>query len=142
MLVFATAAPAQATTLTSCYLARSDAALAVSRLVVDIHDEHLSQHLLAATEHHATLAGVCLLDHASALRELLAARTEGLVAVDIDPAALEQVAHAWAHRTDPLSATAGPHRWAGLNGGANQIWGWPLQRARCAARLGPHSTSK
>src|SRR4051812_43797835 len=71
VLALATAVPGRATTLTSCYLARSDAALAVSRLAADALGEHLTQHITTPTDYHATLAGACLLDHAAALRELL-----------------------------------------------------------------------
>jgi hypothetical protein len=95
VLVLVTALPGRALTLTSCYLARSDAALAVSRLAADAHEERLTQRVLAATGHHATLAGACLLDHAAALRELLAERTDALVSVDVDLDALDRAADAW-----------------------------------------------
>jgi len=95
VLVLATVVPARALTLTSCYLARSDAALAVSQLAVDALEERLTQHVIAPTAHHATLAGACLLDHAAALRDLLAERTDALVTVDVDPDVLERAADAW-----------------------------------------------
>ena len=98
VLVLATAVPTRALTLTSSYLARSDAALAVSRLAVDAHQERLTQHVTAPTDHHATLAGACLLDHAAALRELLSQRTGSLVTLDVDPYALERAAEAWGPR--------------------------------------------
>lgn len=101
VLVLATALPARALTLTSSYLARSDAALAVSRLAADAYHERLSQHVTAPTEHHATLAGACLLEHAAALRELIAERTDALVIVDVDPDALERAADAWGPSSFP-----------------------------------------
>ena len=94
-LVLTTAIPGRGTTLTSSYLARSDAAVAVSRLVADAGGERLQQHTLGPTDHHATLAGACLLDHAAALRELLAERTDALVTVDVDPSTLASVAGSW-----------------------------------------------
>jgi hypothetical protein len=101
VLVLVTALPARALTLTSCFLARSDAALAVSRLASDAHEERLTQRVLAATEHHATLAGACLLDHAAALRELLAVRAGAPVSVDVDPNALDCAADAWGPPAPP-----------------------------------------
>ena len=85
----------RATALTSCYLARSDAALAVAELATDAHEERLTQREIAPTNHRATLAGACLLEHAAALRELVAHRTDALVTVDVDPASLERAADAW-----------------------------------------------
>jgi hypothetical protein len=101
VLVLATAVPQHATTLTSCYLARSDAALAVSQLAADATEERLTQHVIAPTEHHATLAGACLLEHAAALRELLAERTNALVTVDVHPDTLEHAARAWGSLPPP-----------------------------------------
>lgn len=95
VLVLSSAVPERATALTSCYLARSDAALAVSELATDAHEERLTQHEIAPTNHRATLAGACLLEHAAAIRELLAHRTDALVTVDVEPAALERAADAW-----------------------------------------------
>jgi hypothetical protein len=95
VLVLTTAIPGQPTTLTSSYLARSDAAMAVSRLIADAGGEHLQQHTLGPTDHHATLAGACLLDHAAALRELLGERTDALVTVDVDLSTLTSVARSW-----------------------------------------------
>lgn len=51
--------------------------------------------LIAPTNHRATLAGPRLLEHAAALRELVAHRTDALVTVDVDPASLERAADAW-----------------------------------------------
>jgi hypothetical protein len=48
----------------------------------------------APTEYHATLAGACILEHAAALRELLAERSDALVTVDLDPDLLERAADA------------------------------------------------
>src|SRR3954453_2909652 len=101
VLVLTSAIPERATTLTSCYLARSDAALAVSQLASDAVEERLTQHEIAATEHHATLAGACMLEHAAALRELLAERTAALVTVDVDPDTLERAADAWGPPAPP-----------------------------------------
>src|SRR3954469_8416010 len=95
VLVLTSAVPARATTLTSCYLARSDAALAVSQLASDALEERFTQHEIAPAQHHATLAGACLLEHAAALRELLADRTDAHVTVDVDPDTLERAADAW-----------------------------------------------
>lgn len=95
VLVLTTAIPGRGTTLTSSYLARSDAGMAVSRLIADAGGERLRQHTLCATDHHATLAGACLLDHAAALRELLAERANALVTVDVDLRTLTSVARSW-----------------------------------------------
>jgi hypothetical protein len=95
VLVLSSAVPERATALTSCYLARSDAALAVAELATDAHEERLTQREIAPTNHRATLAGACLLEHAAALRELVAHRTDALVTVDVDPASLERAADAW-----------------------------------------------
>jgi hypothetical protein len=95
VLVLSSAVAERAPALTSCYLARSDAALAVSELASDAHEERFSQHEIAPTSHRATLAGACLLEHAAALRELLARRTAALVTVDVDPDALERAADVW-----------------------------------------------
>jgi hypothetical protein len=62
VLVFSSAVPERASALTSCYLARSDAALAVSELASDAHEQRFSQHEIAPTNHRATLAAACLLD--------------------------------------------------------------------------------
>jgi hypothetical protein len=100
VLVLTTAIPGRGTTLTSSYLARSDAAMAVSRLIAHAGGERLQQHTLGPTDHHATLAGACLLDHAAALRELLTEQPDALVTVDVDPSTLTSVARSWgpAHR--------------------------------------------
>ena len=95
VLVLTTAIPGRGTTLASSYLARFDAAMAVSRLIADAGGERLQQHTLDPTDHHATLAGACLLDHAAALRELLAERTNALVTVDVDLSTLTSVARSW-----------------------------------------------
>src|SRR3954447_10340392 len=95
VLLLTSAIPGRATTLPSCYLARSDAALAVSQLASDAIDERLTQPQIAPSEHHSTLAGACMLEHDAALRELLADRTGGLVSVDVDPDTLERAADAW-----------------------------------------------
>jgi hypothetical protein len=105
VLILATAIPERAISLTSCYLARSDAAIAVSQLAVDAAGERLSQHLIGPTEHHATLAGACLLEHAATLREQLARHGTAHVAVDVDPRALEHAATAW---TPSTSTDRGP----------------------------------
>src|SRR3954469_5075045 len=65
VLVLATAAPALPLTLTSCYLARPDGALAVSHLRLSASEETFSQYILPAAQLHATLAGACLLEHAA-----------------------------------------------------------------------------
>ena len=95
VLVLSTAIPGRGTTLTSSYLARSDAAMAVSRLIADAGGERLRQHTVAPTDHHATLAGACLLDHAAALRELLTEQPDALVTVDVDLSTLTSVARNW-----------------------------------------------
>lgn len=95
VLVLTSAVPERATTLTSCYLARSDAALAVSELASDAHQERFSHREIAPTNHRATLAGACLLEHAAALRELLHDRTTALITVDVDPDALDRATDAW-----------------------------------------------
>jgi len=95
VLVFATALPDHGLTLTSCYLARSDHALAVSHLHVSPANEELEQRTLPAGKLHATLAGACLLDHASVLRDLAVAATQAEVSVDVAVATLSRVTDAW-----------------------------------------------
>jgi hypothetical protein len=95
VLVLTSALPARALTLTSTYLADSNGAVAVTRLAADAHAERFIGRRIAASRHHVTLAGACLLDHAAALRELLAERTDSLVTVDVDPAALAHAASVW-----------------------------------------------
>ena len=69
--------------------------MAVSRLIADAGGERLQRHTLGPTDHHATLAGACLLDHAAARRELLAGRANALVTVDVDLSTLTSVARSW-----------------------------------------------
>src|SRR3954447_23097234 len=69
VLVLATTAPALPLALTSCYLVRSDGALAVSHLRLAAHEETFSQYTPPPAQLHATLAGSCLLEHASTLRD-------------------------------------------------------------------------
>src|SRR5215213_5804785 len=69
VLVLATAAPALPLALTSCYLARSDGALAVTHLRLSASQETFNQYTLPPAQPHATLAGACLLEHAATLRE-------------------------------------------------------------------------
>jgi hypothetical protein len=96
VLVLATTLPEHAVVLTSSYLACSDGALAVSHLRATRAGEVLEQHRRPPAELRATLAGVCLLDHASALQDLAAAATTAaVVGVDVDPETLERVAEAW-----------------------------------------------
>ena len=95
VLVLISAVPARALTLTSAYLADSNGAVAVTRLAADAHTERFIEQHAAASRHQATLAGACLLDHAAALREHLAERTDSLVTVDVDPAALERASSVW-----------------------------------------------
>ena len=95
VLVLATAVPARTLTVTSSYLAASDGALAVTRLAADRGSERFTCQRIAASGHHATLAGSCLLDHAAALREQLAERTSAHATVDVDPNALERAAEVW-----------------------------------------------
>src|SRR3954471_21017146 len=68
VLVLATAAPALPLALTSCYLASSDGALAVTHLCLSAGEESFSQYTLPPAQVHATLAGACLLEHAATLR--------------------------------------------------------------------------
>src|SRR4051812_7039751 len=82
VLVLATAAPDLPHALTSCYLARSDGALAVSHLRLSADEETFSQYTLPAARLHATLAGACLLEHAATLRD--AAQQAGATAVSVD----------------------------------------------------------
>ena len=91
VLVLATAAPALPLALTSCYLARSDAALAVSHLRLTADEETFSQYVIAPATLHATLAGACLLEHAATLRDAAAAA----ITVDVDPDTLDRVAETW-----------------------------------------------
>jgi hypothetical protein len=96
VLVLATAAPRLLLTLTSCYLARSDGALAVSHLRLAIGGETFSQYVVApAEEVHATLAGACLLDHAAALRDAAGQLIAARITVDVEPDTLDRVAQAW-----------------------------------------------
>src|SRR3954447_12217290 len=69
VLVLATAAPQLPLTLTSCYLARTDRALAVTHLHLSARAETFSQYPPPAAQLHATLAGACLLEHAATLRD-------------------------------------------------------------------------
>jgi hypothetical protein len=99
VLVLATAVPSRALTVTSSYLARSDAAIAVSELIADAHHERLQQRTIAPNTLQATLAGACLLEHAATLRDQLARHGTDHVAVDVDPNALEHAATAWTPST-------------------------------------------
>jgi len=94
-LTLATAAPALPLTLTSCYLARSDGALAVSHLRLAAAEETFSQYVIPPAELHATLAGACLLEHAAALRDAAADAAAAAITVDVDVDTLEHVAEAW-----------------------------------------------
>src|SRR4051812_21221576 len=94
VLVLATAAPALPLALTSCYLARSDGALAVSHLRLSAGEEAFSQYTLPPAQLHATLAGACLLEHAAALRDA-AHDTAATITVDVDLDTLEHVADVW-----------------------------------------------
>src|SRR3954464_923187 len=82
VLVLATAAPDLPLVLTSCYLARSDGALAVSHLRLSAGEETFSQYTLPGARLQATLAGACLLEHAAILRD--AAQQAGAAAVSVD----------------------------------------------------------
>jgi hypothetical protein len=95
VLVLATAAPALPLTLTSCYLARSDGALAVSHLRLSADEEAFSQYTLPPAELHATLAGACLLEHAAALRDTAHETVAATITVDVDLDTLEHVADVW-----------------------------------------------
>jgi hypothetical protein len=95
VLVLATAASELPLTLTPCYLARSDGALAISHLRLTTGHETFSQGVVAPAEPHATIAGACLLDHAAALRDTADQLTEATITVDVDPATLDRAAHAW-----------------------------------------------
>jgi hypothetical protein len=95
VLVLATAAPALPLTLTSCYLARSDGALAVSHLRLTAGEETFSQYTIPPAQLHATLAGACLLEHAAALRDAAHEATAATITVDVDLDTLEHVADAW-----------------------------------------------
>ena len=101
VLVLATALPTQAFTLTSTYLLRSDGAIAVSHLKVTAHEETFTQTVIGPGQLHATLAGACLLDHAAALRDLIAQTTSATVAVDVDPQALQRVTDTWGPPSPP-----------------------------------------
>ena len=95
VLVLATPLPHQGLTLTSCYLARSDGALAVSHLRLTPSGEKFDQRRVPPGHLHATLAGACLLDHASVLRDLAVAATGADVRVDVAVDTLARVAEAW-----------------------------------------------
>ena len=95
VLVLATAAPRLPLTLTSCYLARSDGALAVSHLRLVTDEETFSQYVIPPAELHATLAGACLLEHAAALRDAAGEITAATITVDVDLDTLERAAEAW-----------------------------------------------
>src|SRR3954464_12841797 len=95
VLVLATAAPALPLTLTSCYLARSDGALAVSHLRLAADQETFSQYTLPPAQLHATLAGACLLEHTAALRDTAQDTTAAAITIDVDLETLERVAEAW-----------------------------------------------
>jgi hypothetical protein len=95
VLVLATAAPALPLALTSCYLARSDGALAVSHLRLTAGEETFSQYTIPPAQLHATLAGACLLEHAAALRDAAHEAATATITVDVDLDTLEHVADAW-----------------------------------------------
>jgi hypothetical protein len=95
VLVLATAAPELPLALTSCYLARSDGALAVSHLRLAAAEETFSQYVIPPAELHATLAGACLLEHAAALRDAAPDAAAAAITVDVDVDTLEHVAEAW-----------------------------------------------
>ena len=101
VLVLATAAPALPLALTSCYLARSDAALAVSHLRLTADEETFSQYVIAPATLHATLAGACLLEHAATLRDAAADTTAAAITVDVDPDTLDRVAETWGPTPPP-----------------------------------------
>lgn len=101
VLIVATALPGHGMTLTSCYLARSDGALAVSHLRLSPTHEDLEQRALPAGQLHATLAGACLLDHASTLRNLAVLATAAHVSVDVATETLAHVAEAWGPTQPP-----------------------------------------
>jgi len=61
--------------------------------------ENLEQRTLPTGKLHATLAGACLLDHASVLRELAGAATQTEVSVDVAVATLSCVTDAWGPAT-------------------------------------------
>jgi hypothetical protein len=95
VLVLATAAPALPLTLTSCYVARSDGALAVTHLKLTVDDERFDQHTTASAPPHATLAGACLLEHAATLRDAAQDAVATVVTVDVDLDTLASAAEAW-----------------------------------------------
>ena len=93
--MLATAAPRLPLALTSCYLARSDGALAVSHLRLTAGEETFSQYTLPPAQLHATLAGACLLEHAAALRDATHETAAATITVDVDLDTLEHVADVW-----------------------------------------------
>jgi hypothetical protein len=95
VLVLTTALPDHALTLASSYLISTDGAIATSHLAIASHDEQFSQRVVPASSLHATIAGACLFDHASTLRDTLAATISGAISVDIDPETLERSAEVW-----------------------------------------------
>src|SRR3954463_4267721 len=95
VLVLATTAPALPLTLTSCYLARSDNALAVSHLRLTAGEETFDQYTIPPAQLHATLAGACLLEHAAALRDTAENTTAATITVEVDLTTLERVIEAW-----------------------------------------------
>src|SRR3954471_5049925 len=100
VLVLATAAPALPLALTSCYLARSDGAIAVSHLRLSAGDEAFSQYTLPPAQLHATLAGACLLEHTATLRDAAqAVATAATVDVDVDT--LARAADIWGPTPPP-----------------------------------------
>src|SRR3954447_13476738 len=104
VLVLATAAPDLPLTLTSCYLARSDGALAVTHLRLSAGEETFSQYTLPPAQPHATLAGPCLLEHAATLRDAAQQTTAAAVSVDVDLDTLTRAADVWG----PLPPLANP----------------------------------
>jgi len=101
VLVIASALPAQALTLTSCYLGRPGGAIATSHMRLGPRGERFTQHVVPAGQQHATAAGACLLDHAAALQDALADMTPATVTVDVGLDALERAADAWGPPTPP-----------------------------------------
>src|SRR3954454_22905716 len=95
VLVLATAAPELPLALTSCYLARSDGALAVTHLRLSAGEETFSQYTLSPAQLHATLAGVCLLEHPATLGDAAEAMTAAAITIDVDLDTLERVVEAW-----------------------------------------------
>src|SRR3954471_6057152 len=84
VLVLATAAPALPLALTSCYLARSDGALAVTHLRLSARQETFNQYAPPPGQLHATLAGACLLEHAATLRDAAEHTTAAAITIDVD----------------------------------------------------------